>query len=89
MGDRKGPTIKQIIKSARAANRAAADETRPLLAPPTPEELARRQAVAAEIRALREQIPPISPLTAADLIHMGRDDSFWYGEGAGENGRGA
>jgi hypothetical protein len=55
-------------------------ELEALMEPPSPDELARRQALGAEIRALREQIPPITPLTAADLVHMGRDDSFWAGE---------
>lgn len=40
----------------------------------TPEELARRRAVVAEIRNLREQIPSIAPLTAADLVRMGREE---------------
>jgi len=51
-------------------------ELEALLQPPSPEELLRRKTVVAEIRALREQIPPITPLTAADLVHMGRDDSL-------------
>ncbi|MHB8576529.1 MAG: hypothetical protein ACYDCQ_14500 [Dehalococcoidia bacterium] len=56
------------------------DERTVLLQEPSSEELTRRRAVVAEIRALREQIPPITPLTAADLVHMGREDSCWYGE---------
>lgn len=40
----------------------------------TPEELARRKLVVAEIRRLREEIPPIAPLTAADLVRMGREE---------------
>jgi hypothetical protein len=55
-------------------------ELEALLAPLSPEELARRQAVVAEIRALREQIPPISPLTAAELVHLGREDTISYAE---------
>ena len=49
-------------------------------APLSPEELARRQAVVAEIRALRGQIPPISPLTAAELVHLSREDTRSYAE---------
>lgn len=40
----------------------------------TPEELTRRKAVVAEIRRLREEIPPIAPLTAAELVRMGREE---------------
>lgn len=57
-----------------------------LVQPPTPEEIARRQAVGARIKALREQIPSIAPLTTADLVHMSRDDNFWYGEEPKTNG---
>ncbi|MGI8553150.1 MAG: helix-turn-helix domain-containing protein [Dehalococcoidia bacterium] len=52
----------------------------PLLAPPpTEEELAQRQALIAEILALRDKMPSIAPLTSADLVHMARDDEYWYG----------
>jgi len=43
------------------------------VSPPTPEELARRQAVAAKILTLREQCD-ISPLTTTDLIHQVRQE---------------
>ncbi len=41
--------------------------------PPTPEELARRQAIGAKILQLREQLN-IAPLTTADLIHQVREE---------------
>ncbi len=52
------------------------------LVEPTPEELARRKAAFERTMAVRASMPSIAPLTSADLVHMGRDDSFWYGEEA-------
>ncbi len=47
---------------------------------PTPAELARRKAAVERILAHRATMPSIAPLTTADLVHMSRDDGFWYGE---------
>ncbi len=41
---------------------------------PTPEVLARRKQAVARIMALRERMPSLSPLTAADLVRMGREE---------------
>jgi excisionase family DNA binding protein len=49
------------------------------IAPPTPEELARRRAIVDEILELREKAS-IAPLTTADLVSMSRDEDFWYGD---------
>lgn len=74
----------------RAKREKMASGVAALLQPPSPEEIARRKAVGARIAALREQMPTIAPLTTADLVHMSRDDAFWYGEGApGTNDTGA
>ncbi len=40
----------------------------------SPEQLAERHAAIAAIRALREELPSIAPLTAADLVRMGREE---------------
>lgn len=48
--------------------------------PPTPAELARRVAAVDRILATRATMPSIAPLTTADLVHLSRDDNFWYGE---------
>lgn len=52
----------------------------PLFAEPTSEELVRRRAAVTRILAFRERMPSIAPLTAADLVHMARDRSAWYGD---------
>jgi len=57
-----------------------ATEQQPRLVPPTPEELARRKAAVDRILATRQIMPSIAPRTTADLVHMSRDDNFWYGE---------
>ncbi|HEX5503139.1 MAG TPA: hypothetical protein VFW96_10990 [Thermomicrobiales bacterium] len=44
---------------------------------PTREDLARRQALVAEILAMREQAR-ISPLTTADLVRLARERRTWY-----------
>jgi hypothetical protein len=65
------PGFAQFLADALAANRAEAGKTRALLAPPSPEELARRNAVAERIRtAWPHRV--ITPLTTADLIHEAR-----------------
>jgi prevent-host-death family protein len=46
-----------------------------VVSPPTKEELARRQKLAAEIRKLREQ-SNIAPLTTADLVHQVREEEI-------------
>lgn len=48
--------------------------------PPTAAELAQRKTAVNRILALRAKTPSIAPLTTADLVHMSRDDNFWYGE---------
>jgi bifunctional DNA-binding transcriptional regulator/antitoxin component of YhaV-PrlF toxin-antitoxin module len=47
---------------------------------PDTEELARRRTVVARTLAHRQQVPSIAPLTAADLVHMAREDATWYGD---------
>lgn len=57
-----------------------AQEPQPLVIPqPTPEQLVRRQELGRRIMENRKQ-RVISPLTAADLVHLSRDDAFWYGD---------
>jgi excisionase family DNA binding protein len=46
---------------------------------PTPEELARRQALAKAILEIRQRTD-IRPLTTADLVRQARDERTWYGE---------
>ena len=65
------PGFARFLTDALAANRAEAEKTRALLVPPSPEELARRQAVAERIRAAWPH-RVITPLTTADLIHEAR-----------------
>lgn len=48
-----------------------------LLAKPSPEEIAQRQALAAEVLE-RRKLRDIRPLTSADLVHMAREESSWY-----------
>ena len=45
---------------------------------PTPDELARRQALAKAIREIRQRTD-IRPLTTADLVRQARDERTWYG----------
>jgi hypothetical protein len=55
------------------------EQPQPVVIPePTPEQLARRKATVERILAHRATLPPIAPLTTADLVHMSRDDNFWY-----------
>jgi hypothetical protein len=65
------PAFAQFLTDALAANRAEAEKTRALLAPPSSEELERRNAVAERIRAAWPY-RVIAPLTTADLIHEAR-----------------
>ncbi len=46
-----------------------------LATPPTPEELARRQALVARIKEARKE-RVISPLTTADLVHQARAEEY-------------
>jgi excisionase family DNA binding protein len=46
---------------------------------PTPEELARRKAIATEIWEIRQRTD-IRPLTTADLVRQARSERTWYGE---------
>ena len=50
------------------------------VSPPSPEELARRQAVGAQILAQREK-RRIAPMTTAELVHLAREESPWYDPG--------
>lgn len=51
----------------------------PLVLPkPTPDDLARRAELVARILERRRQ-RVITPLTTADLVHLAREDSTWYG----------
>lgn len=56
-----------------------AEQEQALFAPPDAVEIARRRALVAEIVANRKA-RDIRPLTAADLVHLGREDSAWYGD---------
>ena len=47
---------------------------------PGEEELARRQALMATILARRET-RRIAPMTSAELVHLSRKESTWYGAG--------
>ncbi|MHB8575579.1 MAG: type II toxin-antitoxin system prevent-host-death family antitoxin [Dehalococcoidia bacterium] len=68
------------VDAALAANRVGAEKTRALLAPPSPEEVERRRAIAAQIRSNRPY-RAIAPLTAADLIHEARaQEEAAYGQ---------
>ncbi len=52
-----------------------------LATPPTPEELARRQALVARIKQARTE-RVITPLTTADLVHQARQEEYdTYGRG--------
>ena len=62
---------KEELEAALAANRAEAGKTRTLLARPSPEEIERRQALLAEIRANRPN-RVIAPVTTSELIHAAR-----------------
>lgn len=69
----------EVIDAANAANLARAEETRALLAPPSPELIERRKAIAARVKA---NLPyrNIAPLTTADLIHEARaEEEAAYG----------
>ena len=52
-------------------------ERRHLVAKPSKAELARRQAIGKKIMAKRDG-RRIAPMTAADLVQRGRDESTWY-----------
>lgn len=62
-----------LITPAPPGATLTADEEA-LFAKPDPRKIARRQALAAEILANRSE-RDIRPLTAADLVHMAREDS--------------
>jgi hypothetical protein len=52
-----------------------------LTAPPSPEELARRRALVARIKAARIE-RSIAPMTTADLVHQAREEEYQsYGDG--------
>lgn len=69
----------QAVMQPTAAREGTSLKERIKFTPPTPEELARRQALGAKILALRET-RSIAPLTAADLVHLAREESTWYGD---------
>jgi AbrB family looped-hinge helix DNA binding protein len=48
-----------------------------LFTPPTPEELARRQALLVQVLKGRKE-RDIRPLTSADLVHLSREDATVY-----------
>lgn len=54
-------------------------EREALFAPPTHEELARRQELVAKILANRAQ-RVIRPLSSADLVELSRKEETWYGQ---------
>ncbi|MGI8551964.1 MAG: hypothetical protein ACR2PL_14435 [Dehalococcoidia bacterium] len=62
----------------------------PLLIPElTPDQLPRRQELGQQILENRKR-RVISPLTTVDLVHLSRNDAFWYGEEAPDtNGAGS
>jgi len=77
------PAFTRFLTDALAANRAQAEKTRALLAPPSAVELERRQAVAERIRAAWPY-RVITPLTTADLIHEARaQEEEAYGQPRG------
>jgi AbrB family looped-hinge helix DNA binding protein len=45
-----------------------------VLPQPTAEDLARRKEAVATIRTVRERMPSLAPLTAADLVRQGREE---------------
>lgn len=74
------PAFAQALEDALTANRAEAERTRAHVAPPSPEELARRQAVVERMNANRPH-RRIAPLTTADLIHEARaQEEEGYGQ---------
>jgi len=48
-----------------------------VLTPPSPEQLARRKAAVADIAAVKAKMPSLAPLTAADLVHLAREEASW------------
>ncbi len=67
-----------VITPRVAPNKATAAEIDALFAPLTPEELKRLGEAIDRILAFRAKMPSIAPLTAADLVHIAREDSTWY-----------
>lgn len=63
-----------VVQPARA-KRAPIDRERILFQPVSPEELARRQALVAQILEKRKE-RSIAPLTTADLVHKAREDEM-------------
>ena len=53
------------------------EDEQALFTPPTPEELARRQALFAQVIERRKE-RDIRPLTSADLVHLSREDTTAY-----------
>jgi excisionase family DNA binding protein len=67
-----------VIQPAKGSEVSMDKEREALFAPPSQEELARRQQVVAQILANREK-RVISPLSSADLVDMARKEDTWYG----------
>ncbi|HZQ37647.1 MAG TPA: AbrB/MazE/SpoVT family DNA-binding domain-containing protein [Dehalococcoidia bacterium] len=63
-----------VLTVERAAERRSVTSARPVRSELSTEQLAERHAAIAEIRALRKEIGSIAPLTAVDLVRMGREE---------------
>lgn len=71
--------LQQFMRPSQARETPVTPEHgQPMLAKPTPEELQRRQALARQILAHRQQAD-IRPLTTADLVRQAREERTWYG----------
>ena len=67
--------LEAILQPARGNEAVAKERDRPLFTPPTPEEIARRKALVAEILQLRKQAV-VTPLTSADLVQKAREQEY-------------
>jgi excisionase family DNA binding protein len=66
--------LQAAIRPARERNEASVQEERISSVPPSPQELARRQALVATILKNREE-RRIAPLTSADLVRRAREEA--------------
>jgi excisionase family DNA binding protein len=68
--------VQAAIQPARPASQPSVAPPFPLPPPPTAEELERRKRLVAEILEHRKHMR-IAPLTAADLVHLAREEAFF------------
>lgn len=73
-------TDRGVLMTLQAADGSMGAALEPARVEPGPDVIARRRAAVERILSLRAQTPSIAPFTTADLLHIAREDTTWYGD---------